>query len=543
VIGQKKLSGPACGDCNRAIGVYISSSIVPIQWEMRQLSPLQSQIARTSTREWSIRAKFITLAVAVIFLCGSLAHVAITESARREAIGEHTTEALRSARQVAYAAASLASIDNAHDIETLMTAVSLDPNTSGAALFDLRGRKLASFGNWGPLPAACTQEPATTFNAGELRVTTAITDGSKSVGCLVMTRSLRDMDRQLRRVRISAIVVLPLFTVIIGFGLNWLLAHVICNPLERLRESAAAVGRGQFPKPLGARANDEIGALTRDFDDMVDRLREAHDSQRKLVDELERSTVKANAAAKTKSEFLANMSHEIRTPMNGILGMTEILMDTNLDSEQQEYAGIVRASTEALLRIVNDILDFSKIEAGKLDFENAMFDVHAVCGDALKLFSVAAEQKGLQLNLQVSERVPRRVSGDPQRLRQVLLNLIGNAIKFTSRGQVRLEVKEEDLAGTHVCLRFSVVDSGMGIEPDVQAILFTPFTQADGSMTRRFGGTGLGLALSKRLIEMMGGRISVESSVGVGSKFIFTAQFNTDPSAGGKSSVESLTVA
>ncbi|MFP5440897.1 MAG: response regulator [Gammaproteobacteria bacterium] len=335
---------------------------------------------------------------------------------------------------------------------------------------------------------------------------------------------------------------LLLFQVIVAYAFSAQLLGVLAN----LRSGMRRLGGGQMGTRLGQDAPGELGNLQADFNAMCDALQKAQeelqhsvtqatDDLRETLEtievqniELDMARKEAVQAARLKSEFLANMSHEIRTPLNGIVGFTRLLMKTEMTPRQAEYITTIRKSSDSLLTIINDILDFSKIEAGKLTLDRSPVDIREIVDDVLALLAPMAAEKRLETVAMIYQDTPRRVITDPIRLRQVLTNLLNNAIKFTERGMIVVRVMLESEDERSVMLRFAVTDTGIGLSSEQQGTLFTAFTQADSSTSRQAGGTGLGLAISKHLVEMMGGEVGLESTPGNGSTFWFTLRAEVD---------------
>ena len=415
------------------------------------------------------------------------------------------------------------------------------------------GRPLARFdrGAKGDTPhavqysadAAQTGRPSHAFTLSRLVVTRPIVLGPDVVGAVVIESDLRGISS--RAASLGQIVLVVLLAALwLALAIGSRLQRIISVPLVRLTELTGVIARERRYdlRAEGGVGNgtDEIGVLVAGFNGMLEEIQNrdskllAHQETleaavlarttelRALNVDMAAARDRAMDASRAKSEFLANMSHEIRTPMNGIIGMTDLALGTTVNADTRDCLETVKSSAESLLAILNDVLDFSKIESRKLELEFVAFAPREVVTDLLRPFAVRLDQKGLELMIHIDDGVPATVIGDPGRLQQVLGNLVGNAIKFTSHGHVLVEVREDSRVNGCTMLHFLVSDTGIGVPADKHLTIFEAFSQADGSTTRRFGGTGLGLTISTTLVQMMGGRIWLESAEGAGATFHFT---------------------
>ena len=430
----------------------------------------------------------------------------------------------------------------------ILSGLKAKPHIIRAEIYSVDGNPFASYFR-SDIPrtsAPPMQSDSAQFTVGRLKLFRTIVLDRQNIGAVYLESDVTELRTRLGRFAWMLLAIL-MGTFFFAFALSSRLQRVISEPIAHIAATAKMVS---FDKNYSVRAvkraNDDLGQLTDTFNEMLHQIEQNRDGLEHLVAartaELMQAKDKAEAASHAKSEFLANMSHEIRTPMNGIMGMTELLLDTSVTDSQRECLDAVKLSADALLVVINDILDFSKIEAGKLDIDLVPFNLRNVLAGTTKALALRAHAKNLKLICECQPGVPEFVVGDPFRIRQVVTNLVGNAIKFTERGEIVLSVAceaeslccgqkslvENPSTGVHTdqfCLHFKVRDTGIGIPEDKQALIFEAFSQADGSTTRKFGGTGLGLTISTRLVKLMGGKIWVESAPGQGSCFHFTASF------------------
>ena len=413
--------------------------------------------------------------------------------------------------------------------EEILTALEASSDIASAQLYDKSGKIFAHYESPAPSNQTLLEDISnsleqreilpssikSTFRAGYIDVVQPISVGDKNIGYIAIQGNLSAIYEDFQE-QVILMGIMYCAAVLVTYLLARRMQSIISSPIKELAETMQSVSaQNNYALRLKSPGNDELGSLFDSFNQMLGQIQSRDEG-------IKEARNIAEAANKLKTEFLANMSHEIRTPMNGVLGMAELLDNTELNSQQKKYIQTIRRSGDTLLSVINDILDFSKVEAGELNLEEEPFELEPLIAHVLELFQDLADRKQLDLKAVLAPSLPAYYDGDSMRLTQILMNLVANAIKFTHHGQVTLSVSLEDESSNNAWLCFSVNDTGIGIAKDKVASIFEAFQQADGSISRQYGGTGLGLAISSQLIKLFGGELNLESKLGLGSIFSFT---------------------
>ncbi len=487
----------------------------------------------------TIRNKLVALSFSFLLIAVGLVFW-LTFTQQRHLLQTQWSESMASqARLLANNAQAAVAFGDAREAERLLGSLAINPAIlAGRALLQ-DGKILAEYRHTNARQLSFPdQDTAVTLTDDHLLVREAILLAGQSApaGWIEMVVSLEQYHTHMQEA-LQETLLLLLFALILALLLTRFVVGRLTSPLERLDQLAKRISLdASLAERVNLRREDEIGSLGKSFDRMLDSLQmrdrelgSYRDTLEMMVEDrtqaLQDAIADSRRANRAKSDFLARMSHEIRTPMNAIVGLSHMVLDSPLQAQQREYLEQVVQSSEALLGIINDVLDYSKIEAGGLTLEKAPFEPAKVLRSVAGMFALKARSQGLALNFPDERTLPPALIGDALRLSQVLINLVGNAMKFTERGQIDVDVSVLGSENNTTQLAFSVRDTGIGIPTEQQEFLFAPFTQADSSITRRFGGTGLGLSICHQLVELMGGDISVSSAPGQGSTFRFTCQF------------------